>query len=155
LSDFNYIRTTYKVPAEVGRRVRYTYPKPPLEGTIIKAEGAYLRILLDGHKRPGNFHPTWELTYLDEFRPVTFKPSRYDEYLRSESSLTFMQWLGVTVPTFRLDYNGMWVMSCTSWPGVTITGEPCRLKKDAKASYKDALKRGGPNRRPTGQEEQP
>lgn len=34
-------------------------------GTIIGSRGGDLRIRLDGDKHPGNYHPTWELDYLD------------------------------------------------------------------------------------------
>jgi len=35
-------------------------------GTIIGSRGGDLRIRLDGDKHPGNYHPTWELDYLDD-----------------------------------------------------------------------------------------
>lgn len=63
--SMDYIRKTYNVPAKRGGRVEYTHPKPARMGTIIGADGARLRIRLDGEKFVGRYHPTWELRYLD------------------------------------------------------------------------------------------
>lgn len=60
----NRIRIMYGVPAKRGGRVIYTGGDEPREGTIKSARGCYLKILLDGDKWPGTFHPTWELQYL-------------------------------------------------------------------------------------------
>lgn len=60
----NYIRNYYRVPAKRGGRVRYTGGKSPRTGTIKSARHGYLRIVLDGDKHAGVFHPTWELEYL-------------------------------------------------------------------------------------------
>ena len=64
-----YIRKCYGITCKVGQRVRYSPPgKDPREGTIMGAQGEYLRIKLD--PLPGmvchtsNFHPTWYLEYL-------------------------------------------------------------------------------------------
>ena len=64
-----YIRDTYGVPAYRGARVRYCRGKlgmDPRIGTIMSADGAYLRIRFDGDLRtyPAPFHPAWGLTYL-------------------------------------------------------------------------------------------
>jgi hypothetical protein len=64
--SMKYVRDYYEVPAKRGGRVQYTGGKEPQLGTIIGARGASLRIRLDGDKRPGFFHPTWELEYLPE-----------------------------------------------------------------------------------------
>ena len=58
-SDFEYIRNTYNVPAERGRRIKYNN-RP---GTIVGANGAYLKIQLDGEKEIGGYHPTYEIDY--------------------------------------------------------------------------------------------
>lgn len=60
------IRKERQVPAKRGMRVRYWSPSGVRYGTIRSAKGGYLRIVLDGDKHPGNFHPTWALDYLDE-----------------------------------------------------------------------------------------
>lgn len=56
----DYIRTYYKVPAKRGGKVLYK----GMHGVITSARGGYLRIRLDGEKRIGSYHPTWEITYL-------------------------------------------------------------------------------------------
>ncbi len=61
----DYIRRYYGVNAKRGGRVRYTGgQKGERFGTIKSARGGYLRIVLDGDKHAGNFHPTWKLEYL-------------------------------------------------------------------------------------------
>jgi len=59
-----YVRETYQVPAYVGRRVRYTGGKEPVDGTITGERAGMIRVRLDGHKRSYNFHPKWEIEYL-------------------------------------------------------------------------------------------
>ena len=56
------IRKTRGVPAKRGMRV--FYESKQRFGTIKSASGGYLRILLDGDKYAGNYHPTWKLKYL-------------------------------------------------------------------------------------------
>jgi hypothetical protein len=64
-NPFDYICNYYKVPAKKNGRVEYTdsdgTAKP---GTIVGVDGAHLRIRLDGEKRVGNYHPTWNIKYL-------------------------------------------------------------------------------------------
>lgn len=60
-----YIRDYYSVPAKRGGRVIYSGEYLPRTGTIVGARGAHLRIRLDGDKHIQNFHPTWELKYLE------------------------------------------------------------------------------------------
>lgn len=64
--SLEYIRETYKVPAQVGGRVLYKppYRKDGIEGTIRGEQGAHLLIQLDGCDGTLPFHPTWCLTYL-------------------------------------------------------------------------------------------
>lgn len=59
-----WVRKYYGVPAKRGGRVEYTDGKPRL-GTICSASNGRLNIRLDGEKHPAQFHPTWELRYLD------------------------------------------------------------------------------------------
>ena len=56
----DYIRRYYGVPAKRFGRVKFQ-GKP---GTITGSDGAYLRVRLDGQKRVGKYHPTWEIEYL-------------------------------------------------------------------------------------------
>lgn len=61
-----YIRESYGVPAKRGARVEYTGDGTRSMGTICGADGARLRIRLDGDKRPRTFHPTWMIRYLTQ-----------------------------------------------------------------------------------------
>ncbi len=93
----NYIKETYNVPADIGRKV-IVNGKP---GLIIKNNSHYLGVNFDSDK-PGvisNCHPTWEVTYLDEFaqaRQPTKAQLRYQRYLRHddnfESFIAFCYW---------------------------------------------------------------
>lgn len=57
------IRRTRAVPAKRGMRIFCRYSQR--FGRILSAKHGYLRILLDGDKYPGHFHPTFKLNYLD------------------------------------------------------------------------------------------
>lgn len=57
--SMDYIRRHYKVPARRGLRVKFQ-GKP---GVITGSSGAYLRIRLNGERRVGRYHPTWEIDY--------------------------------------------------------------------------------------------
>ena len=63
--SFDYIRKTYKVPAQMHGRVKYTGGPRPALGTIIGTDNGQLCIMLDGSKFARRYHPTWELQYLD------------------------------------------------------------------------------------------
>jgi hypothetical protein len=59
---FEYIREVYRVPAKKGQRVRYQ----KRIGTITKAKGPYIYIMLDGDLKPtGPYHPTSDIEYLE------------------------------------------------------------------------------------------
>lgn len=62
--SMRYIRRYYKVPARRGARVEYTGEQEPQQGTITSSEGARVRVLMDGDKHPGIYHPTWRMRYL-------------------------------------------------------------------------------------------
>jgi hypothetical protein len=62
--SLEYIRMYYGVQAKRGDRVEYTGDGTPKLGTISGARGAHLRIRLDGERRTGLYHPTWEIRYL-------------------------------------------------------------------------------------------
>lgn len=55
-----YIRSKYNVPARKGMRIKFQ----DKFGMIMGAYGAYLRILLDGHKHSMLYHPMYEIEYL-------------------------------------------------------------------------------------------
>lgn len=54
-----YVRNYYKVPAKRGMRI-VADGKP---GKIVGFDGQYLRVRLDGEKRIGSWHPTWNIDY--------------------------------------------------------------------------------------------
>ena len=66
--DYEYVRNRYHVPAEKGRRVR-AYGKI---GTVVRAFGHYIGILIDGEKRTGQYHPVDGIEYLDENGAIVF-----------------------------------------------------------------------------------
>ena len=59
-----WIRENYGVPCKRGGRVRYSGAGLPRLGTITKTCLGRLRILLDGDRRSGIYHPTWKIEYL-------------------------------------------------------------------------------------------
>lgn len=64
--SMEFIRKSYRVPAEVGGRVEYTGGGEPKRGTITGTCGPHLMIRMDGDKASLNYHPTWELRYLQD-----------------------------------------------------------------------------------------
>lgn len=72
--SLSYIRKMYGVPARRGGRVYYTHEGR--YGTITSARNGRLRVRLDGDKRPGVFHPTWRIRYLDDETDPMFE--KYD-----------------------------------------------------------------------------
>lgn len=91
---FEYVKDHYKVPAEMGRRVRVD----GCLGTIIADRGHYIGVNFDSAK-PGhidNCHPTWNVEYLDEIakpRKQTRSQARYQRWLDSDSGLSFGEWM--------------------------------------------------------------
>jgi len=90
-----YVREHYGVPAVICRRV-VVNGKP---GIIAEDRGHYIGVNFDADK-PGvvcNAHPTSEVEYgeMGVIRKMTRSQKRYIDYLRSESSLTFAEWIGV------------------------------------------------------------
>lgn len=63
--SIEYIRDTYRVPAQKDGRVRYTGGGASQLGTIIGSRNAYLRLKMDDGET-GLYHPTWEMEYLPE-----------------------------------------------------------------------------------------
>lgn len=95
MSNCEYVREYYNVPAEIGRRVRISGK----EGIIAEDRGNYIGVNLDDQK-PGmihNYHPTDGVEYLDmgTLRPMTRSQQKYRDYIHSETSLTFAEWLGI------------------------------------------------------------
>lgn len=93
---FDYIRTYYNVPAELGRRVIANGE----EGIICSERAGHIGINLDKDK-PGvikYYHPTWNMEYLGlgKIRKITKAQSRYKRYLEYgdsfDSFLEFCYW---------------------------------------------------------------
>lgn len=81
MTTCQYVRDTYGVPAEIGRRVAVD-GKP---GVIAADRGHYIGVNFDEHK-PGdirNAHPTWRVEYLGTgvVRPMTRSQRRYRHFL--------------------------------------------------------------------------
>jgi hypothetical protein len=73
--------------------------------------------------------------------PPEPKRTKYQEYLNSDCGLTFAEWLGIEVPRLEYDYRGNYRYSrpMRDYSGF-VYGEWKPTKKEAKASYKTALK---------------
>ena len=59
--EFGYVKARYRVPVKRGVRVRVFDGR---EGRVTSGAGNYIRVRLDGEKRSGYWHPTWEMHYL-------------------------------------------------------------------------------------------
>jgi len=71
--------------------------------------------------------------------PQPPKLSKYEQYLRSESGLTFAEWLGIEVP--KREYEGYWSKDRrVRLKSDRATGEWAKTIKEARASYKEKLK---------------
>jgi hypothetical protein len=63
--SIQYVRDYYKVPAKRGGRIMFDGWRI---GTILSADGPYLRIRFDDRERKSHVeyvHPTWRVDYLD------------------------------------------------------------------------------------------
>lgn len=69
--SIEYVRKSRGVPAKRGMRVFYRHASR--YGTITGTHAGNLLIRLDGDKYAGNYHPTWELNYLDDDGNVIFE----------------------------------------------------------------------------------
>ncbi|MDC8803903.1 hypothetical protein PRZ61_10695 [Halomonas pacifica] len=96
MSDCQYVRDHYSVPACIGRRV--TVNGQP--GVIAQDCGHHIGVLFDADK-PGHIspcHPTWRVDYLGmgRIRRMTRAQQRYKRYLEFgdgfDSFLDFCRW---------------------------------------------------------------
>jgi hypothetical protein len=81
MTNFEYVREYYKVPAEIGRRVLVSGKA----GIIAADRGHYIGVNFDADK-PGvifNCHPTSEVEYgeIGAIRRMTKSQRRYQKYL--------------------------------------------------------------------------
>ena len=95
---FEYIRSTYNVPAEIGREVIVNGQC----GVIVKDCGHHIGVHFDGDKpnEVTNCHPTWEVEYLGirKLKEPSRGAIRYQEYLNSvccEAGHSFAFFLGI------------------------------------------------------------
>lgn len=88
-----YVRDYYKVPACIGRRIK-VYGEP---GIIAEDRGHYIGVNLDIEKpsRISNYHPTDGVEYLGmgTVRKLTRSQQNYQDYLNTESSDSFAEWM--------------------------------------------------------------
>lgn len=93
-----YVKKTYNVPADIGRRV-VVDGKP---GIIAADKGTYIGVNFD-EDQPGvikNCHPTWNVEYLEmgqiRVKKMTAGQERYQQYRDADwFDGTFAEWLGV------------------------------------------------------------
>lgn len=73
--SIEWIRNYYGVPAKRGGRVEYIPCEGSTDesrlGTITGTSGPHLRVRMDGDKYSFQYHPTWQLRYLDATPPRT------------------------------------------------------------------------------------
>ncbi len=97
--EFDYIKTRYKVPADMNREVIVNGKK----GVITQDMGNYIGVNFYDNKTSHSLpcHPTWEVEYLETFnqnppiKKTTASQRRYMEYLRADCGRTFKEWLGI------------------------------------------------------------
>lgn len=145
--SFEYVNFHYGVNACVGRRV-VAYGEP---GTIVKDFGHYIGVVLDSapQSSPDRYHPTDGIVYGEVVDYVPPKMSarqrkarsKYQDFQDSECGNDFHEWLGINKPRVDYDRNGNCRMyRIGDYRDVSIYGEWRKTKKQAKASYKDALR---------------
>ena len=84
-------------------------------------------------------------TYAIDNLPLPPKYSRYEEYLRAECSEGFAWWLGIRVPSLEIDFprgkpTQYRYTRRDGYDWTDVRGDWKPTKKEAKASYKAALK---------------
>lgn len=95
MNNCQYVKDYYGVNADIGRRVN-VYGK---DGIIAEDRGNYIGVNFDSDK-PGvvmNCHPTSEVAYLEmgKIRKMTRSQARYQAFLRSDTDLSFAEYLGI------------------------------------------------------------
>lgn len=81
--------------------------------------------------------------YAIEHLPPAPKKTRYDQFLDADCGLTFAEWLGIEVPKFEYADNCYWLRAPKGYVRMKSSrgvGEWCPTYKEAKASYKQAIK---------------
>lgn len=152
-----YVQKHYGVPACIGRRI-IASGKP---GTIVEDRGHYIGVLLDGERRVGNHHPTWEMQYGEVVEKLPKRPRRtnYDKFQDDDCGYEFHEFLCIIKPEIETRGGGRtyrdgamhdvpreFRMYRTAHAldylaRASVTGEWAPTMKAAKASYKEALKK--------------
>ena len=96
--DCEYVRKYYRVPACVGRRIVFQGTRL---GIIAEDRGNYIGVNFDSD-RAGvicNVHPTDNVEYgnMGMIRKPTASQKRYRDFIHSEYSGTFAEYLGIGV----------------------------------------------------------
>ena len=98
MNNCEYVREYYGVPACIGRGV-ICYGK---SGVIVEDRGNYIGVNLDEDKPNiiNNYHPTDNVVYgemreIRKIRKMTRSQQRYRDYIGSEYSGTFAEYLGI------------------------------------------------------------
>lgn len=81
--------------------------------------------------------------YAIEHLPPAPKKTRYEQFLDADCGLTFAEWLGIEVP--KAEHSGWYTgagVPRNSWRYRSSrgVGDWCKTMKEAKASYKQAIK---------------
>jgi len=79
----------------------------------------------------------------DKYVPLSKAKQRYRQYLHDDISDSFSESLGIQKPKREQDRNGFWRFVSTKYDNVK--GEFCKTIKEAKESYKEALKKSKTN----------
>lgn len=91
-----WIRNTYKVPAEYGREISFNGRK----GFIVEDKGNYIGVTFHDEKPTlvHPLHPTYNVEYLGLGCPrkLTRSQLRYKEWANTDTSLSFSEWLGIS-----------------------------------------------------------
>lgn len=100
MNEFEWINNHYGLDAYIGRDITVSGKK----GTITEDKGNYIGVTFHDDKKFKSLpcHPTSEVIYLDTCTDVKTlrvknwrSKQRYSDYLNSDSSLTFAEWIGV------------------------------------------------------------
>jgi len=94
MSNCEYVREYYEVPAEIGRRVVVSGKA----GIIAADRGHYIGVNFDVDK-PGvicNCHPTSKVEYgeIGKIRKMTRSQENYRRYLDLDCGFPFAEWMG-------------------------------------------------------------
>lgn len=100
MTNFDYVRKYYKVPAEVGRLVSVG-GKPVI---IAEDRGAYIGVLFDNDDPKSILpcHPTSQVEYkgMGKVRKMTRSQRRYRDFINADLTCTFGEYLKYSIEDF-------------------------------------------------------